>query len=507
MLGRRPGTDDPSVLPRSTGGRRQPQARSRSSIATVHPHVSVDQNHTQCSCAARTFVESPTRLSHVHLCTPSSILDTSIDISLLPRPIECGSVDTFSNQSFHDAPSSSDDAVIGNTQFVTPWQLHVGHHEDIYGFSSPPQSHNTQEINHVSEWSFSEQAVPPTPCRNDVSQPPRRPGPKAHSRMIKQWLLDHRTIPYPTDEEVLALATVCGRTSQQIRISLNNFRARLRLETNRNNSSSSPPSVSGSSMCSPPSDFDSLDSWLLQTASYAHLPNQTGELGFDLPPIFDDNYVVSSKSTASEDSGSQRAGAELLMIPRRKGQRLHASRQLASSLGHSPKSSDPSQEASKTYHCTVCPKSFQQEWGWRRHEYSVHKFQVEKWTCMLNDMHLLSDLTCAFCGEKVDELDHFGRHNVQFCLQQDPTNRTFARKDGLKQHVGQIHLKAADESVKKTFKVPRSWASRVNASESHPDSLWCGFCLSVMDSTASRMDHVAEHFRCGYDMSWWIPRS
>ena len=123
---------------------------------------------------------------------------------------------------------------------------------------------------------------------------------------------------------------------------------------------------------------------------------------------------------------------------------------------------------------------------------------------MLDDV-LLDGVLCAFCREPVHSYDHFEQHNISFCSYKVQTDRAFARKDLFKQHIQQVHLTAADEKTRKSFKVPDFWVQEVDAIRSHPSSLWCGFCQVFLESTAVRMDHVAEHFREGLDMSMWQP--
>lgn len=99
------------------------------------------------------------------------------------------------------------------------------------------------------------------------------------------------------------------------------------------------------------------------------------------------------------------------------------------------------------------------------------------------------------------------RHNIAVCFRKDQAARTFARKDLLKQHVQQKHVVHVDDKTKRAFVVPDGWVQDVDASRSDPASLWCGFCLKFLNSTATRMEHVAAHFRGGgLDMaSDWVP--
>jgi hypothetical protein len=78
------------------------------------------------------------------------------------------------------------------------------------------------------------------------------------------------------------------------------------------------------------------------------------------------------------------------------------------------------------------------------------------------------------------------------------------RKDFLVQHVRGIHLKSADESIWKTFKIPGAWSKAVDLEWIKPDALWCGFCHHSFLHIPERMVRVANHFRNGRQMKNWV---
>jgi hypothetical protein len=167
-------------------------------------------------------------------------------------------------------------------------------------------------------------------------------------------------------------------------------------------------------------------------------------------------------------------------------------------------SSDRGTNASKPYHCTACCKSFKDAYGWRRHESGVHGYSDTEWVCMLTGI-ITQETTCIFCSEVVNNIKHFDNHDVQKCLSRPICDRTFARKDLLKQHVQQVHLTAAEQTVSKFFQVPKAWAQAVDRARLNSAAVWCGFCLCTCTSVTERMEHVAEHFRNGHDIQNWIP--
>lgn len=196
-------------------------------------------------------------------------------------------------------------------------------------------------------------------------------------------------------------------------------------------------------------------------------------------------------------------------IPKRKGKRRYTSRYQSNDLEGSmtvisDNLGDSSTPQSISYHCTMCPTSFGKPYEWRRHESAVHGFRTVEWICMLNGP-MPDNLTCAFCSENFPSSDHIDQHDIIKCLDKGESDRTFFRKDLLKQHIRQAHLADMEPSARKAFKVPDCWAKDVDADRPDLRSLWCGFCQTTFASTATRMDHVVKHFRNGARMSSWQP--
>jgi hypothetical protein len=195
---------------------------------------------------------------------------------------------------------------------------------------------------------------------------------------------------------------------------------------------------------------------------------------------------------------------------KRKGRRQHPSR-FSHTISETPTSSphtssDNKADTKKPYNCTVCHRSFKDIYGWKRHESSVHGYSDIEWVCMLSGAGL-PGTEGFFCSETIQDFHHLDEHDIQSCLNKSICDRTFTRKDLLKQHVQQIHLVTADESISRAFKVPQAWSKEVETALIKREALWCGFCLSACDSIGERMDHVAEHFRNGDDIDNWIPHT
>lgn len=171
------------------------------------------------------------------------------------------------------------------------------------------------------------------------------------------------------------------------------------------------------------------------------------------------------------------------------------------SLSHA--SSESGRDAIGTYHCTACSKSFKNACGWKRHENGVHGHSDTEWVCMLRGF-IMPEGECVFCQSKAEEMAHFDMHNIHDCLGRDVHERTFARKDLLKQHIQQKHVTEAENPVSKAFQVLQEWRKEVDAIQIKSSVLWCGFCTCMCDSVVDRMEHVAEHFRNGYNIDGWV---
>jgi hypothetical protein len=113
---------------------------------------------------------------------------------------------------------------------------------------------------------------------------------------------------------------------------------------------------------------------------------------------------------------------------------------------------------------------------------------------------ILADKRCIFCSESVHNITHFDQHDIQACRDKSVIDRTFARKDLLKQHIRHAHLGSLHEAKQAAFQVPEDWSRLADPAMSSPDALWCGFCLHSFETIAQRMGHVAQHFRDGFEM-------
>jgi hypothetical protein len=210
---------------------------------------------------------------------------------------------------------------------------------------------------------------------------------------------------------------------------------------------------------------------------------------------------------APESSSTSRKA----IMPKRKGRRHRGQTAQAGASEHLPNAtlaSKPSydiRQSEKRFHCTApsCVQSFKTAFDWKRHEAGVHGHSDWKWICMLTEVFKLQS-ECVFCLEPMSSIDHLSKHAITPCADKCIADRTFFRKDLLKQHISHVHLPGKPTSAKNNFEVPREWTMGVELSASGPNSCWCGFCECSFDTVTKRMDHVAQHFREGMSLTTWV---
>jgi len=219
------------------------------------------------------------------------------------------------------------------------------------------------------------------------------------------------------------------------------------------------------------------------------------------------DFTVSQMDQALEEVTVPR----ITPMPKRKGRRHRALAYRASVSEHLPHVT-PMQTASpglarpaNQFPCTAigCDQSFKNASGWKRHEAGVHGYNDREWICMLTEAFKLQS-ECVFCLESMDSIDHLDKHAIDPCSNKCTAERSFPRKDLLKQHVLLAHLASASPSIRRTFEVPTEWERGLGVSPGGPGSRWCGFCRCMLETTAKRMHHVAQHFRKNQDMTSWI---
>ncbi|KAI0896076.1 hypothetical protein F4806DRAFT_50499 [Annulohypoxylon nitens] len=297
---------------------------------------------------------------------------------------------------------------------------------------------------------------------------------RTHSRSVRKthllrtWFSCHSDHPYPSEEEKTSLAQRSGLSRTQVADWFSNARRRHRMSTRAIDKKIFPQ---GSPMPSPPmSGMTPFERWrhsppeeepvsesLIQEALGVPIegPDPMQEFGstqisagpssssggsaFDLHtpwqyPSSDSASSYHTNSSVDELSLFSTSTHSLGVLNR------HAS---------SP-SSPPTPGNGRTFQCTLCPRSFSKKYDWRRHERAVHLLasNAPRWVCGVPVSTGQSSLIwrlnqqepeCIFCGQVSPTEEHFRSHEFEACAEREGSDRTFARKDHLWQHLFKFH--------------------------------------------------------------------
>jgi len=201
--------------------------------------------------------------------------------------------------------------------------------------------------------------------------------------------------------------------------------------------------------------------------------------------------TLSASSTTISSSPSQDLGPlvpyyDLNSKPGRKGKRLPPLPLKTSAKLNKPHAlCEPiyaeTPKDKKTFRCIFCRKPLKNCYEWKRHE-ATH-VTATKWTCMPENSALRQD-SCAFCHLDSPSAAHLAKHNVEACLEKPIVARIFSRKDHLKQHVEQVHLRKGKFSTGQAGKVLKSGARMSISPSSTPAS--CGVAFANLILRAGR---------------------
>jgi len=148
----------------------------------------------------------------------------------------------------------------------------------------------------------------------------------------------------------------------------------------------------------------------------------------------------------------------------------------------------------RIFQCTFCTDTFPSKYDWQRHEKSLH-LALERWTCCPMGPTRIDSITgqqqCVFCPTLSPSSAHLETHQFLTCHEKTLAERTFYRKDHLRQHLRLIHNVKLDPHMD-------TWKSTTFEVKSR-----CGFCPSMFTTWQARADHLAAHFRNGADMKDW----
>jgi hypothetical protein len=340
-------------------------------------------------------------------------------------------------------------------------------------------------------------------------------------KILKNWLSTHSKHPYPNEEEKEMLQKQTGLSKTQITNWLANTRRR-----NKNAVSHRSTSPGVRSWANPidipqrrgtPASFENmnpLQRWAhsppenepASVTAIANAIKSTSSISSGLNSPYSANFTddgsgrslcdsaissanTSHSSTSVYSFGSRGSfGSAGSSIPR--GRRRRRRKALTTTGNHPHQSGPP-----KTYQCTFCTETFRTKHDWQRHEKSLH-LSLERWVCSPNGAQAFNpengQMSCVFCGEANPDEAHVDSHNYSACQERTMSERTFYRKDHLRQHLKLVH------NAKFTSWSMEQWKATTPEIRSR-----CGFCDAILDTWSVRVDHLAEHFKKGKSMADW----
>ncbi|KAI1874944.1 uncharacterized protein JN550_002373 [Neoarthrinium moseri] len=349
-------------------------------------------------------------------------------------------------------------------------------------------------------------------------------------RILKNWVSTHSRHPYPTEDEKESLQKITGLNKTQITNWLANARRRGKIQPTR---STSPHVGRGYIQAidipqrrGTPRSLEHMNP--LQRWQNSPPENEPASVTAIARAVSASGSAVSSSSgrnspyiSGYSDDGSSRSLCNQSSASSFSNSHGSSGGSFASTMSHQSRGSfgslpsfvrsnrgrrrrrrappRPSDEALlqplKTFQCTFCTETFRTKHDWQRHEKSLH-LSLERWVCSPDGAKALNPenglMSCVFCGETNPDELHIESHNFSGCVERTQEERTFYRKDHLRQHLKLVHnVKFLPWSMDKWRVASPEIRSR------------CGFCGIVMDSWSARVDHLAEHFKTGNTMADW----
>ncbi|KAG5665527.1 hypothetical protein KAF25_009652 [Fusarium avenaceum] len=373
------------------------------------------------------------------------------------------------------------------------------------------------------EYDFGADFAPDTPNEPETISPgilqasaPPKIGNRFSSESVKilrNWFATHERHPYPTIQEVQDLQEQTGLNRQQVVNWFANARRRAKVHLSRptspmfrnddsGNSSGHHTPIDTPRRRGTPAPFEHmnpLQRWANSppeheaatvddiTRAVAAFSNRQGRSRSNGSSISSRGTSVSSHDSGSYSSAHSRHSSTSFDIFKRHSRRRRTKmrrQEVRTNL----------QQTQNTYQCTFCTETFKTKYDWQRHEKSLH-LSLENWVCSPNGptaVHPEEGLLCVFCGIKNPDKTHLDSHNQSACIERPIEERTYHRKDHLQQHLRLVHMS-------KFLKWPMDeWKVTTQEIRSR-----CGFCGIDLKTWASRVDHLADHFKAGSTMEHW----
>lgn len=412
---------------------------------------------------------------------------------------------------------------------VSPWPITTSAAEADSCFS--PQWSDCYANNDESSRQFA-QSLPVGPSEGDLAQgwilkqhstSHHSSRGKAYQRLprdavklLRQWFHQHHEYPYPTHDERQQMEQQTGLDKNQILNWFPNTRRRKRKHNKHRHFQSSDANMTTISLMSPmerwqyspPETEPAATSDIVRalettsacpdwSAVYCSDPGPPSRNSFGSSLLFDDSAMSSfgndSSSLGSFNDSTDHSPVRCFQrpptpIPSIKPRRWNKKPSFPTRRVDNSTTSGP-----RPYQCTFCCDYFRNRYDWVRHEKTLH-ISVDRWCCSPNGgiIQINGVNVCAFCHTRNADNDHLETHNYLQCRDRPPELRVFSRKDHLRQHLRLVHNVEYHASLD-------NWRASTPAIRSR-----CGFCTSNFETWEERVDHVAEHFKKGADITQWI---
>lgn len=366
-------------------------------------------------------------------------------------------------------------------------------------------------------------------CRRATSRLPR-----AAVRVLEEWLAAHRETPYPSHQMLDKLQAESGLERSQVLNWFANARKRGKARApppSPPSSGTSPSQQRLSSLLTHTSILHPMERWLysgmeqepvsisdiqdaikigqvdalprLGPSRWLSRTRQFHDLSNELDCNYDESFA-SSMEIRSYAANARSVSSDEWKCPydtapsttTKSTRRRHRNPgSLASARSRKGEVSGATAGSTRRFQCTFCHETFKRKHDWQRHEKSQHLL-LEKWICCPDGSVSVdpgtNEVTCVFCGASDPNPEHVHGHGYTQCINRPLVERTFYRKDHLRQHLRLMHNGCG------MMPCMEAWRSAITSLHSR-----CGFCDSEHETWQARIDHIAEHFRDGAIMADW----
>ncbi|KAF4843915.1 Homeobox protein 4 [Colletotrichum siamense] len=296
-------------------------------------------------------------------------------------------------------------------------------------------------------------------------------------KVLRTWFERHEKHPYPTPKDVDRLQNQTGLERQQITNWFANTRRRKKFRPQGTSSAQIPSwtetttgPIEIPTRRPTPMPFEMMNP--MQRWEHSP-PEHEPALASDINRAVAASTGQSSFPSRARSPGRRRRRALTKM---QKGERIKLV------------------QARNTYQCTFCTETFKTKYDWQRHEKSLH-LSLEEWVCSPHgstENHPEKGEVCAYCEEPSPNKPHLDEHHQSACSEKPVEDRTFYRKDHLRQHLKLVHGSNQMTRLMDKWKVVKN---NIRSA--------CGFCGAKLETWAERGDHLADHFKNGSTMTDW----